>query len=407
MLTEEFLYPCRMRAVHHPADPAAQAPACFTPAATLAEQRFQRTIPGYAPTPLVPLPGLAARLGVRAVLVKDESARFGLNAFKGMGAVCAVARVICRRLELDFEQVSFQDLTAPAYRAQLADLVFCTATDGNHGKGVAWAAAQFGCGARIYMPAGTVPARVQAIEAWGAQVTVTNLDYDGTVALAAAAAAEHGWTVVQDTAPAGEAEIPTWIARGYCTLAREAVGQMQALDLQPTHVFLQAGVGTFAAAVMAYLAAEYAEDRPLMAVVEADSAACVMESMTTGDGRPHTASPGGSTEMAGLNCATPNPAVWPVLRDLGSVYVACPDWVTEDGMRLLADPAAGDRAIVSGESGAVPAGLLQAVMLREDLRPLRSAMGLNGDSVVLLFSTEGATDPENYRRIVAGTRGAA
>lgn len=402
-MSEEMLYPCGVRAVLSPVDPTAIPPLCYGHQNTIAVRRFHASVPGYAPTPLVPLSSLADRLGLCEVLVKDESCRFGLNAFKGLGGIYAIGRTLCKEFGLDFHTTTFRDLTAPERQAALREMTFCTATDGNHGKGVAWAAAQFGCNAQVYMPKGTVPARVQAVEAWGARVTVTDMGYDDTVRLAARESAAHGWTLLQDTGWEGYTEAPNWIAQAYCTLADEAAAQVEAAGYRsPTHVFVQAGVGSFAAAVLAYYAHIYADDLPVMVVVEPDSAACVLESAACGDGRPHTVHHAGTTEMAGLNCPTPNPLIWPILRDFASCYAACPDWVTEDGMRLLAHPAGEDRPIVSGESGAVTAGLLQAIMTREDLRPLRAALGLDETSVVLLISTEGDTDPENYRRIVDG-----
>jgi diaminopropionate ammonia-lyase len=402
-MSEEILYPCGIRAVHDPADPMAIPPLAFGHGTMVPIRTFQASVPGYAPTPLVALTDLADRLGLGQIFVKDESTRYGLGAFKGLGAIHAIGRVLCRKFGLEFGTATFRDLTSPERREQARELVFCTATDGNHGKGVAWAAAQFGCGAQVFMPQGTVQARVQAIEAWGATVTVTDLDYDGTVALAAKTAEEQNWVLLQDTGWEGYTEAPNWIAQGYCTLADEAAAQVEAAGYRPpTHVLVQAGVGSFAAAILAYYAHIFADDLPTMIVVEPDSAAGILTSAAVGDGAPHTADRIGPTEMAGLNCPTPNPLIWPVLRDHASFYVACPDWVTENGMRLLAHPAGEDRPIVSGESGAVTAGLLEAIMTRPDLRPLRTELGLDETSVVLLFSTEGDTDPANYRRIVDG-----
>lgn len=402
-MSDEMRFPCGIRAVHRPADPSAIPPLCFGHQNMVAVRSFQASVPGYAPTPLIPLRAMADRLGVGEVFVKDESGRYSLNAFKGLGAIWAVCRTLCERFGLDFHTVTFRDLTAPERQAEIRDMVFCTATDGNHGKGVAWAAAQLGCGARVFMPKGAAPARVQAIEAWGADVTATELDYDGAVRLAARQAEENGWILLQDTGWEHYTQAPGWIAQGYCTLADEAAAQVEANGYRsPTHVFLQAGVGSFAAAVLAYYAHIYADDLPVMVLVEPESAACILESVLLNDGKPHTVHHAGTTEMAGLNCPTPNPLVWPILQNFASFYVSCPDWVTEDGMRLLAHPEGEDSAIVSGESGAVTTGLLQAILEREELRPLREAMGLDETSVVLLISTEGDTDPENYRRIVDG-----
>ncbi len=386
--------------------PRGQVPDFLRAEATQGAWQFHHTLAEYAPTPLVPLPGLAQQLGVGAIFVKDESHRFGLNAFKGLGGIYALTRTIGRELGLG-EDLTFHQLLAPAIREKVRDMVFVTTTDGNHGRGVAWAAHKLGCEAHVYLPAGSAPARAQAIlEVGAAEAAILDLGYDDAVRYAAQMAREKGWYLIQDTSWPGYEDVPTWIVQGYTTLAREAADQLaQAGVARPTHVFLQAGVGAMAGGVLGYLADRYGEDRPLFAVVEPENMACIYASAQAGDGQPHPAQGNGQTIMAGLNCGEPCTLTWPVLRDLASWYVTCPDQVAEEGMALLGRPTAGDPAVVSGESGGVTAGLLHRLCTRADLAPLRQAMGLDQDAVVLLLSTEGDTDPAHYRQVVWGNAG--
>lgn len=351
-------------------------------------RRVHGMTPGYAPTALVQLPKLAARLGVRAVCVKDESTRFGLKAFKGLGGIYAMFRAICEILRLDPQTTTLDALREPPCSDAIRGLHFATTTDGNHGKGVSWAAGVFGCRAHVFMPKGSVEVRARAIrEAGNAEVTVTDMAYDDCVAWTARTAAAQGWRLIQDTAWPGYEDVPLWIMQGYTTLLFEALEQM---DAKPTHLLLQAGVGAMAGAIAA-AAVETCDIAPRIATVEADQVACFHESFAAGDGRPHRATGSGETIMAGLNCAVPCTLAWDILDGCAAGGFACSDDVTGRGMRLLRRAG-----VVSGESGGVTAGLLDA--LAEDAS-LRRTMGLDRDSVVLLISTEGDTDPENYRRI--------
>lgn len=381
--------------------PTGHVPAFLSPAATETAWAFHHTLPDYAPTPLVPLRGWAQAMGVKAVFVKDESPRFGLNAFKGLGGIYALARAAGQVLGLP-EDLTWSDLQTEAARSALAQVEFVTATDGNHGRGVAWAARRLGCRAHVYLPAGSVPARAQAIlEAGAAQAEILPLSYDETVQYAARMAEAHGWQLIQDTSWPGYEAVPTWIIQGYTTMAREAADQLaQAGHPRPTHVFLQAGVGAMAGGVLGCLAARYGDQAPVFVSVEPEDIPCIYRSALAGDGQPHTVAGQAGTIMAGLNCGTPCSLTWPVLRDGVTWYFACPDAVAEAGMRRLGRPLPGDQAVVSGESGAVTAGLLDWLTTRPDLADLRQRMGLDGESVVLLFSTEGDTDPDHYRQVL-------
>ena len=365
-------------------------------------QRIHRGYPDYHETPLRRLEAMADTLGVKALFVKDESQRFGLNAFKGLGGLYALTRVICRELGLEAEKVSFSDFKKPKYQEAVHKMAFVTATDGNHGKGVSWAAGQLGCAAHVYMPAGSSELRAQAIRDVNpqAEVTVTKSGYDDTVRYAAKMADKHGWILIQDTSWEGYEDIPSWIIQGYTTMAEEACRQMEEQGLVPTHVFLQAGVGAMAGGVTGYLVNRYEGNRPAIGVVEPENMACIYQSALIGDGEAHEAVDQAPTIMAGLNCGEPCTLAWPILRDFVDWYFKCPDYVSAYGMRLLAAPQGSDPKIISGESGAVTTGLVNLIAGKEEYADIKKLLKLDQASVVLCISTEGDTDPEHYRKIV-------
>ena len=379
-----------------------QCPEFLSREATEPVRHFHESLKKFAPTPLVELSALAKRLGVAAIYVKDESKRFGLNAFKGLGGVYALCRVVCQQLGLDHRTVTMEQLQLPENREKIEKMVFVTTTDGNHGKGVSWAAGLLGAKSYVYMPRGSVEARAQAIrDAGSAEVTITDLGYDDAVRYAAKMAEENGWFLVQDTAWPGYDIVPRWIIQGYTTMVYEALDQMELLGRsRPTHVFLQAGVGAMAGGVTGALACTYGEDMPCVSVVEPDQVACIFESVRRNDGGEHKATGSEVTIMAGLNCAEPCQVTWPILRDYTGFCFACPDTVSARGMRVLAAPAGEDRPVTSGESGAVTMGLLSLLLERRELEDFRKTLGLDENSVILLFNTEGDTDPAGYRNIV-------
>ncbi len=380
-----------------------EIPAAFRAAEAAAPRRFHKGIETYGETPLTALPALAGRLGVKGIYVKDESKRFSLNAFKGLGGSYAMFRILCEKLSLDPETTTLKDLTDGKYRKELGTIEFVTCTDGNHGRGVSWAAGLFGCRAHVFMPCGTREVRAEAIRKAGpADVVITELSYDDTVRLAKEMSGKYGWTLIQDTAWDGYEKIPTWIIQGYLTLAAEATEQLERLAVRPTHVFLQAGVGAMAGGVLGYLADYYGDCRPVASIVEPEAANCIFASAAAGDGKAHPVEGIASTMMAGLNCGTPCKTVWPVLRDHAEFFISCEDSVAALGMRTYAAGPDGDPTVISGESGAATLGAAVRILTDGALAGLRGAMKLNADSVVLLISTEGDTDPENYRRVVGG-----
>ncbi len=372
----------------------------FSPTVTRIVRKFHQTLPGFQPTPLAKLDELAASLGIAAIWIKDESLRCGLNAFKVLGAAFALCHALARRFDRSPEDLTFADFQSREFRQRLNDITCISATDGNHGRAVAWAARQLGCRAVIYMPQGTAAARLESIKRLDADVRIIAGNYDDAVKQASRHAAEKGWLLIQDTAGTGNAEIPIRVMQGYLTMFDEAFEQ---LDGQvPTHVFIQCGVGSLAGSLQAYLVERFGDERPLVTVVEPIRAACYYESMLAGDGRPHKVEGDLDTIMAGLACGEPNPLSWDILRDFADAFVACPDAVTVTGMRVLGNPLGGDARVVSGESGAVTLGLLLCLLEKPELDGLKKALKIGPGSSVLLFSTEGDTDPEMYRKIVRG-----
>ena len=358
---------------------------------------FHRSFPMYAPTPLAHLKETARCLGLGDVYVKDESYRFGLNAFKVLGGSFAIGSYLAGRLGKDISQVSYETLISPETREQLGELTFVTATDGNHGRGVAWTANQFQQKSVVYMPRGSARERLDNIRAEGSDASITDLNYDDAVRLASSRAQERGWVLVQDTAWEGYEDIPTWIMQGYGTMGLEAYEQ---LPEQPTHIFLQAGVGSMAGAIAGLFASLYGAARPVITVVEPNKADCVFRTAQANDGKLHIVTGDMDTIMAGLACGEPCSIGWNVLRDYADHFISCPDYVAAKGMRILGNPAKGDDRVISGESGASCFGCVAEIMTNPELAGLKERLGLDESSRVLFFSTEGDTDRENYRAIV-------
>lgn len=367
-----------------------------------AARAFHKSFPQYSVTPLAKLSELAGYYGVKNLCIKDESYRFGLNAFKVLGGSFAMARYISKLTGRPIEELTYQALTSPELKKETGEITFFSATDGNHGRGVAWSANKLGQKSVIMMPKGSQKARFENIRKEGAQVTIEEFNYDECVRKAAkTAAATPGGVVIQDTAWPGYEEIPAWIMQGYGTMAMEADEQFaQAARTQPTHIFIQAGVGSLAGAVAGYFANMYPDATPTIAVVESDKADCLYRSACAGDGSIRIVEGDMQTIMAGLACGEPNTSSWQILKDKASFFVSIPDWAAADGMRVLGAPLSGDPRVISGESGAAPAGFLHSLMTDARLAELRDKLGIGKDSSILLFSTEGDTDPENYKKIV-------
>ncbi|MDR0487389.1 MAG: diaminopropionate ammonia-lyase [Treponema sp.] len=362
--------------------------------------RFHRTFPQYAETPLVDLSSLAAHLGIKGIYVKDESFRFGINSFKALGGTYAIAKHIDTVLKKDIAEIDHDTLVSDETRQKLGDITFYTATDGNHGRGIAWAANRLRQKSVVFMPRGSSLIRLRNIQNEGADASITDLNYDDTVRLAAVrAAADTCGVIVQDTAWKGYEEIPGWIMQGYGTMSVEAIARLKDAGVEkPTHIFIQAGVGSLAGAIVGCFANFFPDDPPVVTVVEASAADCHYVSNLHGE---MVGVKGDlSTIMAGLACGEVNTISWDILKNYAQFFVSAPDWVSARGMRILSSPLKGDGRIISGESGAVAAGLVFTLLRDAEYGDFRKALGITADSTVLIFSTEGDTDPERYRNII-------
>ncbi|WP_299981204.1 diaminopropionate ammonia-lyase [Desulfobacula sp.] len=357
---------------------------------------FHKSLPDYKPTPLIRLSSLADKLGIDELLIKDESQRFDLNAFKVLGASYAIAKVLGNKLNLSNDELTFERIVSEQFKFK--KIIFATATDGNHGRAVAWTAEKFGCKAVVYLPKGSSLARLKAIKQFGATASIVNQNFDDTVIYAEKMAKENGWILLQDTSWAGYGEVPIHIMQGYFTLITEFLYQAQ--EIWPTHVFLQAGVGSFAAAILACLCSFTNKTTPIFVIVEPHGAPCLYESIKLCDGEPFKVKGDLPTIMAGLACGEPSHIGLRILNAAASAFIKCSDDVARRGMRVLGNPLAGDQAIISGESGAVTLGLVYELFSNKRHGNLKDDLCITGNSKILLFSTEGDTDPEAYREVV-------
>ena len=351
---------------------------------------------GAEPTPLVALPGLAAELGLGALHVKDEGRRLGLGSFKALGGAYALMQLVREEAEARLGRpVSPADLTSDAVRGVASGLTFACATDGNHGRSVAQGAQEVGAKAVIFVHAGVSEARAQAIASFGARIVRVAASYDDSVREASRVAEAEGWTVLSDMSWKGYERIPGLVMQGYTAIVREALA---VLDVPPTHVFLQAGVGGFAAAVAGHMAILLGESRPHVTVVDPERAACLYASAV--QGRRVTVPEGESTLMAMLECYEPSLVAFRVLERLADGFMTVDDHAALDAMRRLAEPVTGDPAIVAGESGG--AGLAGLLIASADTA-LRDRIGLGAEARVLVINTEGATDPDLYAELIGRT----
>jgi diaminopropionate ammonia-lyase len=355
-------------------DRAHPYPGALRPILSLAAEEVARreisSWPGYAPTPLRDLQSIARELGLAAVAFKEEQHRFGLRSFKALGGAYAVKKLAA----------------APGG----PPAAVCCATDGNHGRSVAWGAREAGLRCVIYIHEGVSEGRAQAIRGFGAEVRRVGGNYDDSVRIAAADAAREGWTVVSDTSWEGYQDIPRDVMQGYGVMVGEAIAQGGGGARTPTHVLVQGGVGGIAAATVAHLWERFGAARPRVVVVEPDKADCLTRSAE--QGRVVHLSGDLDTIMAGLSCGEPSPLAWAVLDPGADAFMAIGDAAIAPAMRALA--ALG---VVGGESGV--AGLAGLRIAATD-RAMRGALGLDASSRVLLFGTEGATDPALYEELV-------
>jgi diaminopropionate ammonia-lyase len=397
------LEPTRVRLVVNAQAATRDTPYGSRRAATLSPAGFddaRREIaawPGYRPTPLVALPGLAEALGLGAISYKDEGGRFGLGSFKALGGAYATLRAIQRALTLAGIEahVSIDHLVARRYADAVSKITVTSATDGNHGRSVAWGAKLFGCRAVIVIHATVSENRRTAIAAYGADVVRVSGGYDDSVRHAFKLAAENGWHVVQDTAQGAYRETPADITYGYGVIGAEIVEQM---PTSPSHVLVQAGVGGLASAIAAQFWLRWGARRPKFIVLEPVQADCVFQSLEAG--RQTIVTGDLETVMAGLSCGEVSDTAWDILAEGANAALAISDDFALAGMRRLASPTAGDPPIVGGECSGGAIGALLALTERPDVR---RQLGIDASSHVLLIGTEGDTDPDIYCRTVGRT----
>lgn len=361
-------------------------------------RNFHKSFPVYSQTPLAHMPKTAKVLGLGDVYVKDESYRFGLNAFKVLGGSYSIGKYIAQRLGRDISEMDYNSLISEDVKKELGKLTFVTATDGNHGRGVAWTANVLKQKSVVYMPKGSAIERLENIKAEGAEASITDMNYDEAVRLANSKAEELGWVMVQDTAWDGYEEIPTWIMQGYMTMGLEAYEQLG--EKRPTHIFLQAGVGSLAGAICGFFSEVYKDNKPTIVIVEPDKADCIFQTAEAADGKLRFVTGDMNTIMAGLACGEPNTIGWEVLRDHADYYISCPDYTAAKGMRILGNPVKGDDRVISGESGASTFGCVSEIMMNPEYKAIKDQLKLDENSTVLFFSTEGDTDKQNYLDIV-------
>jgi diaminopropionate ammonia-lyase len=350
--------------------------------------------PGYQVTPLRRLSMLAAAVGVGEIYYKDEAGRFGLGSFKALGGAYAVFKLLRQAIhERTGATVSSPDLISGKYADHTRQITVTSATDGNHGRSVAWGAQTFGCRCVIYVHETVSERRCRAIAAYGAEVRRVAGTFDDAVRRAGADAAAQGWHVVFDTVYEGYTDVPRDVMQGYSLMADEVLAQ--ANDIAPSHVFVQGGVGGLAAGVCSYLWERFGTARPRFVVVEPDRADCFYRSAVAG--KPTPAEGALDTIMAGLACGEVSILAWRILDIGADAFMSIDDEAAADCMRLLAEGRGGDNPVVAGESAV--AGLAGFLLASTDL-DARKRLALGSDSTVLVFGTEGATDPDVYVRIV-------
>lgn len=350
---------------------------------------------GYAATPLVSLAAIAAEIGVGEILYKDEGPRFGLGSFKALGGSYAALRVLQREISSRFgKDVSLADIRNGAYAEDCAKITLVSATDGNHGRSLAWGCKRFGAPCHIYIHAEVSEGRAAAMRDLGAEVIRIDGDYDESVLLAKSEAEENGWFVVSDTSWPGYSRPPRDVMSGYGVMVQEIC---DTLDQAPTHVFLQGGVGGLAAGVIAALRQYWGDASPRPIIVEPELAACLFESAKTGAATKVDIAE--ETLMAGLSCGEPSGLAWEILSEEATDYLTIPEELVAPTVRLLAKPLGNDAGVEAGESAVAGLAALIAAMADPSLA---EKLGLSSASRVLLIGSEGVTDQAIFNMIMEG-----
>jgi len=362
--------------------------------------KFHKSFDMYEKTPLADLKSLSEKIGLKGLFVKDESYRFGLNAFKVLGASFAIANYIADKLNIDISDLSYEKITSPEIREKLGDITFTTATDGNHGRAVAWTANKLNQKSKVFMPKGTAIERLENIRKENSDANIMEENYDDCVRLAAKYARKNNGALIQDTSWEGYEKVPRDIIKGYMTMALEAYEELKEKEMLPTHIFIQAGVGSLPASVTAFYRNVLKENPPIITIVEPNKANPIYKTAKINDGELHKVEGHLDSIMAGLNCGEPVTIGWPILENFANYFLSVDDTYTALGMRVLGNPLGDDRRVISGESGAVTTRVVFKLMTDKSLEKYKDILKINEDSIVLCFSTEGDTDKKGYRDIV-------
>ncbi|KLN60777.1 diaminopropionate ammonia-lyase [Kiloniella spongiae] len=349
---------------------------------------------GYTATPLHRLENLAQKLKIQNIFYKDEGPRFGLGSFKALGGAYAAAKVLQREIKNKFnEKVTLSNLRTGKYASLTNTITLVSATDGNHGRSLAWGAQQFGAACKIYIHTEVSEERAKAMRSYGADVIRIDGDYDDSVRIAKTNAEANGWFIVSDTSWENYTQPPTNVMAGYGVMTNEII---QELPFPPSHVLLQGGVGGLAASVCAALRQKWGKDSPRVIIVEPDLANCLYTSAIKD--APTSVQITDETIMAGLSCGDPSPLAWDILREEASDFISIPDTLIAPAMKLLAKPIGNDPTIVAGESAV--AGLAAIIAVAQD-ETLRKDLDINTSSQILLIGSEGATDKALYHKIIS------
>ena len=343
--------------------------------------KFHKSLKDYKATPLIHLPNLSKKHNVGTIYVKDESYRFGLKAFKVLGASYAIKQ--CLEKNPSIETV-------------------CTATDGNHGRAVAWAAKKFKKNAVVFVPRDTTLKRINVIEQEGAKVIQVDGNYDNACQEAENASNTNNWTLIQDTAWEGYEEIPAMIMAGYLTLFKELENSIHTASKPKIDiVFLQAGVGSMAASGIYYYLNKYGANKPKIVIVEPQEADGILLSFF--NNKISTSKGNSSTIMAGLNCGTPSLGAWSLLKNGADVSIKISDDYAKKAMRELYYPTADDKRIISGESGAGGFAGFLTIMNDGGYKAVKESLDINNNSNILFINTEGDTDKQIFEKIINNT----
>jgi len=348
---------------------------------------FHKTILNYKATPLHGMNSYADKVDVNKLWVKDESHRLGLKAFKVLGASYAITNILYEKLGWDKEELSFKKLL----KADLSQFTFVTATDGNHGRGVAWIANQFGCKSFVFMPNTSSETRIDNIKEFATEVFIVDGNYDFASDKAKEYAEDENAILVQDSSWNGYEKIPLIIMQGYLTLIDEIYEQLNGDYF--THIFLHCGVGSMPTAIEAYLVNKFGSEKPITIIVEPNKADCFYKSVEINDGEPHSVYGRLDSIMAGLSCGTPSKLAWDIISKHSNFFISCDDEIAKLGMKEFSK-----EKIVSGESGAVSLGILKYAY--DNDKSILEKLEISSSSKIMLISTEGDTDPAFYASII-------